>query len=715
MKDAQPKPEQEPEPQAAVWPIGRRRFLTGMAVLGAGTLVPACAQGGAGSAGLAPVTQPPHDGITVPPGEGTLVQPAGPPVAAEPTDDAPQGAPEGTAPADGAALWSDPATWPGGQVPGPGDVAVVGTAVLLDVDAEVAGVLVEPAGVLSWSPDASRVLSSRGNVEVRGRLVIRPASPEVLHTLRFLDVDEAGFVGGGTEVLASDVGLWVVEAGVADLVGAAKRPWSRATGALAAGTAQILVEDATGWRVGDVVVVTPTTPPSPDDGAFHQDVDHCLTYDQTTVAALSGTVLTLAAPLAHDHPMASFADWTGTARSYGAEVLNLSRNVVVEGTPEGKAHVAFLMGSSSQALSHVELRHVGPRQVAPGSTKTTTAVLGRYGLHFHMGGDGTRGSVVDGVVVHDCGGHAFVPHDSHGITLRECVAHDVRDDAFWWDVHQQDSDDYPESHDSLWERCLASKVWTDEDATEGYRMAGFSLAAGDDLSNTCASCVAVGVYGARSTMNTSMVSGFHWPERGGGNWQFRDCLAHNMGGSGIFSWQNSEEVHLLETFTAYYAGKSGIDHGAYSNYWHYRDCALYANRRAGLAIHAVTRRTSSTPPDAPPLTFENIVIDGSGLTRWGVHAEDHRFAASEDGPTVVTRCSVTGCREVSWYESKGENRSNLAVADCALAGPEFFIADEAPAGTVIRVTNLNGASGSFVLRPKSQNGVLVPAWNARRS
>ena len=61
-------------------------------------------------------------------------------------------------------------------------------------------------------------------------------------------------------------------------------------------------------------------------------------------------------------------------------------------------------------------------------------VLGRYAIHFHADRDGSRGSLVDGVVVSDSTGHAFAAHLSNGVTFRGCVAHDLVDDAFWWDL-----------------------------------------------------------------------------------------------------------------------------------------------------------------------------------------------------------------------------------------------------------------------------------------
>jgi hypothetical protein len=134
--------------------------------------------------------------------------------------------PQPATPSGGGSRWSDPKSWSNG-VPGAGDVAVVSRRILLDLDTQVAGVVIDPAGELVFDPAASRTLRSTGNVVVRGRLTMRPSSVAQEHQLTFQGVNEAKFVGGGMDVMASDVGLWVVDAGVLDLEGAPRRAWTR--------------------------------------------------------------------------------------------------------------------------------------------------------------------------------------------------------------------------------------------------------------------------------------------------------------------------------------------------------------------------------------------------------------------------------------------------------------------------------------------------------
>ena len=158
-------------------------------------------------------------------------------------------------------MWSDPATW-GGSVPGPGQVATVSGLVVLDVDAVVGGVVVEPGAQLVFTPGRSVTLTSTGNVTVRGTLTMRPATAQAVHRILFSGVQEAAFVGGGVEPLASDVGLWIMDPGVLDVAGSPKRAWTRAGATVAAGATTVrLTEDPDGWLVGDEVAVDPHPAP----------------------------------------------------------------------------------------------------------------------------------------------------------------------------------------------------------------------------------------------------------------------------------------------------------------------------------------------------------------------------------------------------------------------------------------------------------------------
>jgi hypothetical protein len=198
---------------------------------------------------------------------------------------------------------------------------------------------------------------------------MRPSTSAV-HRLVFVDVDEAAFVGSGMNVVASDVGLWVMDDGQLDLVGEAKTPWARLAGDGVAGASVLRLDRVpTGWKIGDRIVVVPTTAPARGSNASWAG------FSETTITSVSGSSVTVDTPLAYTHPKVGGA-WT-------AEVLNLTRNVAVEGTPTGRSHV-FIRSAQSQGFSHVALRHMGPR-FSEGGRCTSTSRARAAGAPGWMG------------------------------------------------------------------------------------------------------------------------------------------------------------------------------------------------------------------------------------------------------------------------------------------------------------------------------------------
>jgi hypothetical protein len=501
--------------------------------------------------------------------------------------------------------WSDPKSW-GNGVPKPNQVAVVTRPILLDRDVQVAGVVIKRGGRLVFDPQASRRLESAGNVVVHGRLVMRPASAASSHSLVFTGVRESSFDGGGMDVLAKDIGLWVMGSGTLDLAGGPKLAWSRVTGPVAVGVTRITLRaDPAGWQPGDELVLTPTLGPTAPD--------HTIAFDSARIRAISGRTITLDRPTRFAHPVLA----AGGGRAHTAEVLNLTRNVAVMGTPGGRAHV-FIRSSRPQSLKSTVIRHMGPRQRTGmrDASVATTSVKGRYGLHFHMCGSGSRGSVVEGVVVRDVGSHSFVAHESHQVTFRDCVAFDVLEDAFWWDGPPGTStgavrDPGSISNGVVYDRCVAALVRWEPDYA-GFTLTGFKLGRGKG--NVCRDCVAVGVQGSKNS------SGFLWAENedGPGIWDFRNNVAHNNLRHGIFWWQVTANHHTVFDFLAYRNGGAGILNGAYGDNNHFQRCILVENGETQFFGWAASSQHDPTDPNsrgmATPQHLVDSVMDSGGLT-----------------------------------------------------------------------------------------------------
>ena len=553
---------------------------------------------------------------------------------------------------------------------------VISTDVVLDRDTRVDGVIITPTGNLIFDPAKNVTLESTANVVVRGRLTMRPGDHPVVHRLGFVGVDEERFVGGGMDVLDTDVGLWVMDDGVLDVAGSAKRAWVVAAGAIPAGTATILLQQVPrGWRKGDEVVLTPTRSPTSEE--------HYAAYDSATIAAIDGRTVTPSQPTAFDHPAVDVG--RGVVRT--AEILNLTRNVRIEGAPEGRTHV-LIHSSRLQRIRYVAIRHVGPRQQRGGQGESV-GVLGRYGLHFHHCMDRSRGSVARGVVVRDAGYHAFVPHMSNGVTFRECIAHATQDDAFWWDIGDP-------TDDSLWKHCVASQTLVGDSK---YNTAGFVLGTGSG--SACVGSVAVGCQGLVSS------SGFTWPSRGGtGVWRFEDCVAHNNKANGIFVWQVDDPVHLIDRFVGYHHGGSGIRHGSYGNRYYYRDGIIYGCGDNGISVEAVSKE-----PDGQGnvLTFEGMLVDQAGLSSYCL--EVHQHVIPPKGVGRFVRCELRGATKACiGYTNDGKAPDAYAAIDCVYDGNEFWLEDTIPATSFLRVRDQ--VHGSITLRRKDQPGHDVQEWNA---
>ncbi|MGZ8570770.1 MAG: hypothetical protein ACXWW5_00915 [Actinomycetota bacterium] len=438
-----------------------------------------------------------------------------------------------------------------------------------DITGHHAGGFTVPAG---QTRRIRGLVTTDANVIVEGRLEMRAGD-----TLRFVDVDESVFVGEGMDPLPTDVGLWVMGAGVLDAQGTPKEPWNRAG-------------DASSWTAGDELVVAPT---GVGDTAF-----------------------------------APFARGSEVPRAHpsvpAAEVLNLTRDCTIEGTPGHRSHV-FIRSTSPQVIRHVGLLHLGPR-------KDDLKVAGRWPLHFHHNMHSQHGVVVEGVVVRNAGSHAFVAHNSNGITFRQCIAYDVHEDAYWWDpdTAEEKQGEAPVNFtdDTTYDRCVAAVVRIGDEGN-GLRLCGFNLGKGlREGSNRCVGCVGVGVLGG------SNCSGFGWQENmQGPPWVFENNVAHNNAAHGLFTWQNlGPVVHTMTAFTSYRNLDAGVAVGAYEGAWQFEAPVLVENALSGVLQHARSMDATYRGRYDDP-----VVIGSSVAFREG----DVNFP--DQLPVIVTGAQVSEC------------------------------------------------------------------------
>ena len=590
----------------------------------------------------------------------------------------------------GLPAWSSPSTWPGGRVPGTGEKVTIpaGMKVRLDRNVTVAGLDVD--GELYFDPASSVRLDSTRNVVVTGRLVMTPDSAQDEHHLRFLGVNEARFKGGGMDVIESDIGLWVMDQGQLVTQGAVKRGWSRATGGIAKGATQVTVTDASGWRVGDKIAIAPTALPAYGTGAQQKR-----TFDgfhEATITAVSGNRVTFSPATTDIHPEVN-NKWT-------AEVMNLSRNVQITGEDyDHKSHI-FIRAQRPQFIRHTELRFLSPGKVSDGGFEVSGQVLGRYGLHLHHGMNAMRGTIVEGVSLHEFGNNGFVPHLTHGVTFRDTVAYDGGNSPYWWDL----GDD---SHDILWDYTIAGR-------TRGNDSVYF-LGSGHNVE--VRNSVAVGAIAKTNA------GGFEWENGTDGSWEFTNNVAHNITGNGVRIWQNTNSDHVLQHFDVYHVSQYGVTVGAYTNNYHFRDFEIYGTGYTSFEIMATPRQGSKANAEPPSVVLERGVIDG-GNTSEDTSIGIRHSAVPGTHPIQIRDVTIRGRaaqRAPAIEMTKGARDKKVDLINVTIEPgptPDFYLdngtaSKDGDGQSWIRVQN---GSEAYRLRPQDQNydsgATLVSEWNA---
>ena len=179
--------------------------------------------------------------------------------------------------------WSDPATWPNRKVPAAGDKVEIATGkdVILDVSPPaLSGLTIN--GKLRFA-DADLELTTEW-VMIHGELAIgteaRPFTRKATITLTNNVKDEELMGMGDRGILLSG--------GTLNLHGDRKNTWTKLASTANAGATSIQVLNASGWRVGDEIVLAST------DFDPHQ-------AERRTIAAIRGNSITLDKKLDYMH------------------------------------------------------------------------------------------------------------------------------------------------------------------------------------------------------------------------------------------------------------------------------------------------------------------------------------------------------------------------------------------------------------------------------
>src|SRR5690606_29103191 len=150
--------------------------------------------------------------------------------------------------------------------------------------------------------------------------------------------------------------------------------------------------DATGWRVGDEIVLAST------------DFDP-RQAERRKVSAISGNTLTLDKPLEYMH----FGEITFGVDQRG-EVGLLTRNIRIQASEDADetyfgGHIMAMVGSKMQ-VSGIELNRMGQH-----------LTLARYPIHWHINGDGT-GQYIKNASIHDTYSRCVTVHGTDNLLIQ---------------------------------------------------------------------------------------------------------------------------------------------------------------------------------------------------------------------------------------------------------------------------------------------------------
>jgi hypothetical protein len=382
------------------------------------------------------------------------------------------------------ARWSDPATWPNGEVPGAGANVHIGAgqSVLLDVATAPLDML-RIEGSLRADPTLDvAITASAIEVLAGGELAIGSETAPHAHAAVITLTGASGVQAPRHEDNALDNdgvqrALRVMPGGVLRLFGAVPALLKTKLADHAnAGSKSFAVADAVQWRAGDRIAISTT-----DFHGVGQTEMLTLANDSagTTLQTVTGLQSfrwgKLQYPL--DAPVAGRAislepgvftptrPTQATVLDERAEVVDLTRRIVIQGADDAAwsahgfgAHVMVMGLASSAQVAGVEFRRCGQRRA-----------MGRYPLHWHMlsytpandmgqgGGEYVGDAAPGSQFVRDSAiwgseNRGVTIHGTCGVTVSNVFAVDIKGHAFFLE-------DGSEMHNTI-TGCVAMKVRT---------------------------------------------------------------------------------------------------------------------------------------------------------------------------------------------------------------------------------------------------------------
>ncbi|MEL1249275.1 G8 domain-containing protein [Aurantiacibacter gilvus] len=304
--------------------------------------------------------------------------------------------------ANAQSLWSDPATWPSGQVPAAGDAVEIprDMDVVLDVDAP---------GLRSLTIRGSLTFSDGRDISLESEWIYVPGGSLTIGTADNPHTSNATItltdnVSGEDINTMGDRGIMLM-GGTVNLHGTRDNTWSKLAATAERGATSVQLLDASGWAVGDEIVLASTD--------FNpRQAERC------TITAVSGNTVSFAEPLEYMH----FGEITFGVDERG-EVANLSRNIVIQASEDAEesyfgGHLMAMAGSEMY-IDSVEFSRMGQH-----------LTLARYPVHFHILGEGA-GQYVRNASIHDTFNRCVTVHGTNNLRIENNVTYNTVGHCFF--------------------------------------------------------------------------------------------------------------------------------------------------------------------------------------------------------------------------------------------------------------------------------------------
>ena len=297
--------------------------------------------------------------------------------------------------------WSDPASWPNGALPAAGDKVTIdsGREVILDISPPALGGLTLN-GTLRFADTADLELTTEW-IMLHGELQIGTEAKPYKHKAT---ITLTNTVKGEELMGMGDRGI-MLSGGTLNLHGTQRNTWTQLAVTAAAGSTSIRVGNASGWRVGDEIVLAST------------DFDP-RQAERRSIAAIRGNAITLDRKLDYMH----FGKVTFGVDQRG-EVGLLTRNIKVQASED--ASESFLGGHiMAMPTSHMYVEGVELQRMGQNLT------LARYPIHWHLVGDAS-GQYIRNAAIHDTYNRCVTVHGTHNLRVENNVTYNTVGHCFF--------------------------------------------------------------------------------------------------------------------------------------------------------------------------------------------------------------------------------------------------------------------------------------------